>query len=155
MQISAELKVKDRVLAVDATTGDPYDSIEVEASKIRIVMPRPLWLNATKGKDKGDKGARIGMIAQWTSSGTIDIKFEDLTPREMSEDELIEAAKAKVRADRLATPNPNDVDMDSDEFKEAFDEIKKTSGKSQPEDFIDPVIAKLDEDGNVIKDEKR
>lgn len=150
MQMSAELSVVDHVLTVDATTGDPYDSIEVKASKIRIVMPRPLWMNLTKGKTK----SKIGVVVQWTSSGTLDIKYEDLTPRETSEEEQVQAAKEKVRADRLKVANPEEIDEESDEFKKALAEVKKNANKSTPEDFIDPVVAKLDDDGNPIGDKK-
>jgi hypothetical protein len=148
MQISAELKVKDRVLALDATTLDAYDSVEVVASNIRIVMPTPLWLRTTGGK----KGAKIGVVIQWTSSGTLDIKYHNLTEVELSEEEAVELAKAKVRADRLseATADADDVDEDSDEFKKALKEVKASDSKSDVTDVIDPVLVKLDDDGNPI-----
>lgn len=148
MQISAELKVKDRVLALDATTLDAYDSVEVVASNIRIVMPTPMWLRTTGGK----KGAKIGVVVQWTSSGTLDIKYHDLTEVELSDEEAIELAKARVRADRQveASRSENDVDENSDEFKKALKDVKSENSKSDVADVIDPVLAKLDDDGNPI-----
>lgn len=154
MQVNGILTIKDRVLAEDATTHDVYDSIEVDFKLTKIVMPRPLFLNKF-GKD-GKSPKRLGIIFQYTSSGSWDMKLDVLDQPESSEEELIAAAKEKVKADRLKVANPEEVDEESDEFKEALKEIKKSVSKTNPEDFVDPVLAKLDDDGKPVanKDSK-